>query len=222
MKIRKKAYDTVVNSVSRLVEMDYLPQNEELNDIHKRLMTGRREFEQAVTKTMDAVIRMSAMDLTLETNAATIEQINTSMGMAVDGISGSAESTAKVASEVSKAHENLTSTIIEVSDESGRIMEDIRSCENELTSISGLSSTAISTAQEMKTDIGGLIDTVRDMTEAIAAINAISAQTNLLALNASIEAARAGDAGRGFSVVAEEIRSLAEEAKALTDRKSVV
>lgn len=218
MKIRKKAYDTVVNSVSRLVEMDYLPQNEELNDIHKRLMTGRREFEQAVTKTMDAVIRMSAMDLTLETNAATIEQINTSMGMAVDGISGSAESTAKVASEVSKAHENLTSTIIEVSDESGRIMEDIRSCENELTSISGLSSTAISTAQEMKTDIGGLIDTVRDMTEAIAAINAISAQTNLLALNASIEAARAGDAGRGFSVVAEEIRSLAEEAKALTGR----
>ena len=70
----------------------------------------------------------------------------------------------------------------------------------------------------MKSDIGGLIETVRNMTEAIAAINSISAQTNLLALNASIEAARAGDAGRGFSVVAEEIRSLAEEAKSLTGR----
>ncbi len=218
MKIRKRTFDTALNAVSRLVEMEYVPQNQELNDIHWRLMKGRRDFELAATKTMDAVIRMSAMDLTLESSAAKIEQINDSMGAAVDGISKSAGSTAGIASDVSKAHENLTATIIEVSDESSRIMEDIRSCEGELTSISGMSSTAISTAQGMKTDIGGLIDTVRNMTEAIAAINSISAQTNLLALNASIEAARAGDAGRGFSVVAEEIRSLAEEAKSLTGR----
>ena len=218
MKIRKRTFDTALNAVSRLVEMEYVPQNQELNDIHRRLMKGRGAFEQAATKAMDAVIRMSAMDLTLESSAAKIEQINDSMGAAVDGISKSAGSTAGIASDVSKAHENLTATIIEVSDESSRIMEDIRSCEGELTSISGMSSTAISTAQGMKTDIGGLIDTVRNMTEAIAAINSISAQTNLLALNASIEAARAGDAGRGFSVVAEEIRSLAEEAKSLTGR----
>ncbi|MDE7322328.1 MAG: CZB domain-containing protein [Lachnospiraceae bacterium] len=218
MKIRKKSYNTALDSVSRLAEMEYMPQYQELNDIHQRLIRGRREFEQVATKTMDAVIHMSAMDLTLETNAEAIEQINASMGVAVDGISGSAGSTAEIASDVSKAQENLTTTIIEVSDESGRIMEDIRSCESELTSITGLSASAISNAQGMKADINGLIDTIRDMTEAIAAINSISAQTNLLALNASIEAARAGDAGRGFSVVAEEIRSLAEEAKSLTGR----
>lgn len=218
MKIRKRTFGTALNAVSRLVEMEYVPQNQELNEIHRRLMKGRREFEQAATKTMDAVIHMSAMDLTLEASAATIEQINSSMEVAVDGISESAGSTAGIASEVSKAHENLTATIIEVSDESSSIMEDIHNCESELTSVTELSSSAISTAQEMKADIGGLIETIRNMTEVIAAINSISAQTNLLALNASIEAARAGEAGRGFSVVAEEIRSLAEETKSLTGR----
>ena len=70
MKIRKRTFDTALNAVSRLVEMEYVPQNQELNDIHRRLMKGRRDFELAATKTMDAVIRMSAMDLTLESSAA--------------------------------------------------------------------------------------------------------------------------------------------------------
>ncbi len=58
-------------------------------------------------------------------------------------------------------------------------------------------------------------ETVEQITEHIFSI---SSQTNLLALNASIESARAGDAGRGFSVVSEEIRVLADETRSLTER----
>ncbi len=216
MKIRKRYSDAAITSISRLMNMTYDPSNGELNNIHRRLISGREEFEQAVTKTLDAVIRMSSMDLTLETNVATVEQINTSISDAVDTISKSSESTAGIASEVSKAHENLTSTIIEVSDESTKVMEDINNCEKELTSISKLSTSAISTATEMKTDIYGLLDIIQHMNDVVTAINSISSQTNLLALNASIEAARAGEAGKGFAVVAEEIRQLADQTKSLT------
>lgn len=218
MKIRKKASAATIESISRLVPMDYDAGNGALNGIHQRLVKGRGEFEQAATKVMDAVIRMSAMDLTLETNAAAIEQVSTSIISAVETINEAANSTANISSEVSKAHENLTATIIEVSGESGNIMEDIRNCENELTSISRLSSAAISTAEEMKTDLHGLIEVIDNMTKVVGAINSISSQTNLLALNASIEAARAGEAGKGFAVVAEEIRTLADETKSLTKR----
>lgn len=216
MKLVKKSTNNAIESISRLADMEYKPANGQLNNIHQRLMGGRKNFEQAVTKTMDAVIAMSSMDLTLESNVETVAQINSSISSAVNTISESSSSTADIASEVSKAHENLTAAIIEVSDESANIMDEIHHCETELTSITQMSSSAITTASEMKADIHGLLAIIQQINEAIGAISSISSQTNLLALNASIEAARAGEAGKGFAVVAEEIRNLADETKALT------
>ncbi len=81
-------------------------------------------------------------------------------------------------------------------------------------SVSDLTGTAQSTTEittHVVEAIGVLEEKTRSIGKIIGVINGIAEQTNLLSLNASIEAARAGEAGRGFSVVAEEIRKLADQ-----------
>lgn len=71
--------------------------------------------------------------------------------------------------------------------------------------------------RDSSTVIGSLKDEVNQITQLLNVITSIADQTNLLALNAAIEAARAGEAGRGFSVVADEVRALANRSQENTE-----
>ncbi|MHA1584516.1 MAG: methyl-accepting chemotaxis protein [Promethearchaeota archaeon] len=126
-------------------------------------------------------------------------QIYREIENSVEDISSSVEELTSNSEEVSAASENIASTQQQLAKGSSEQVMAIIETQREIKELSN----GIATIREKIDNIGIISDLIRD----------VAGQTNMLALNAAIEAARAGEAGRGFNVVADQVRKLAEESK---------
>ena len=224
-----KAYRGVVEKFSEgnltnNLEGDVFQRKDELGEIGDSIKTTQTElhnivknFQMTAIKVGDDSQNLSAYSEELAATTETVAQSVSDIAIDISEQFKKLTSSDQLLTEFSGKVNSMAVTINDLKQESQLINEKSISSQEDINQLVISSQTLDQSVKELITralSVGEYINKVNNMA---LLINTISEQTNLLALNAAIEAARAGEAGRGFSVVAEEIRKLAEQSNKSTE-----
>lgn len=149
----------------------------------------------------------------ISTVSSSAEQLQS----AAQGMSSNAELANSETDTVSKASSTASESVQAVATAAEQLSSSISEISRQVGKSAQIATEAVDEAQKTNTIVKGLSGAADKVGDVINLITDIAEQTNLLALNATIEAARAGEAGKGFAVVASEVKNLANQTAKATE-----
>ena len=204
---------------------NYEPRGDELGQMEAAMQEMRRELNVLMRTVSESAEQMAASSEELSASAGQAAQAAGQVAQSATEVVDSVEHQQQAVMESNESVQNAEASVEEIRQKSAKVEENsaavAQRAEDGNASIDA-SVRQIKDVEETVTASAVMVDRLGERSKQIGEIvdtmTGIAEQTNLLALNASIEAARAGDHGRGFKVVAEEVGKLAQESRESAER----